>query len=84
MDSAIIGVATVEVKSAWWSKINWTQFVAFASSMLTVFLGSTYAIPPEIQVQIIAAIQGAQALATWVMKTWFTPTVTPQSIQKGT
>ena len=51
------------------SKINWTQIVAFAASLLTIF---GLDLSPELQVAIVAAIQGIAGLLTIVWRTWFT------------
>ena len=69
----------VSVKSAWLSKINWTQAVGMAATALALASGNKYQLPMDTQVEIVAGIQGIQAAATWVIKTWFTPTVTPAS-----
>jgi hypothetical protein len=74
-----MATATVEVKSAWFSKVNWTQALALAASVLVIF---GINIPPEVQAEVVAGIQAAQAIITWVIKTWFTPTVTPASVGK--
>lgn len=72
----------VEVKSAWTSKINWTQAVGVAASVLTVVTGSKFNIPADQQLVIVGIIQGVQSLVTWVVKTWFTNTVTAASTAK--
>jgi uncharacterized membrane protein len=64
----------VDTKSAWLSKINWTQLVSVAASLLVVF---GLSIPAEQQAEIVALIQAIQGLATWIMRTWFTSTITP-------
>lgn len=74
-----MATATVEVKSAWFSKINWTQALALAASVLVIFGVN---IPPEVQAEAVAGIQAAQAIVTWVIKTWFTASVTPASVGK--
>lgn len=51
------------------SKINITQIVSFVATILVVF---NIDLPSEIQVQIVAVIQGSQAIITWVLRTWFT------------
>jgi len=73
----ITTVAQVEVQSAWASKINWTQGVGLAASILAVVSGHKYEIPVETQLSLVAGIQGAQAVATWIIKTWFNKTITP-------
>lgn len=70
---------TVSVQSAWWSKINWTQGVSLLSTVLTLTLGAAYSIPADTQLAIVASIQGVTNVATWVMKTFFTTTITPSS-----
>lgn len=67
----------VTVKSAWSSKINWTQGVALLA-MLGTFFG--FDLDTETQGEILAGIIGVQAAVTWVLKTWFTSTVTPDSV----
>jgi hypothetical protein len=66
----------VETKSAWLSKINWTQAVGIAASLLVFATGGQIDIPLETQTEIVVAIQALQGVATWVFKTWFTPTIT--------
>ena len=72
-------IAEVEVKSAFLSKINWTQLISVLASLLVVF-GVDF--PPELQAHIAAAITAISAIVTVVMKTWFTTTVTPSSAAK--
>ena len=69
----------VDVRSAWLSKINWTQAVSFAAMLLTLF-GIT--LPPEVQAQILAGIVAANGVVTWVLRTFFTHTVTPAMVGK--
>jgi len=70
-------VAQVDVKSAWLSKINWTQAIGILASVITVVSGNKYEIPVSTQLDIVAAIQGIQGVASWVFKTWFSKTITP-------
>ena len=69
----------VETKSAWLSKINWTQAVAIGSSLLVLTTGGKVDIPIEQQAQIVVGITVVQGLVTWALKTFFTPTITPAS-----
>ena len=69
--------ARVEVKSSWASKINWTQAVAMAASVGVIF---GVDVPPEQQVALVGVIQGAQSVATWVLRTWFNKSVSPASL----
>jgi hypothetical protein len=75
-------VTVVDIKSAWLSKINWTQAIGIGASALVFVTGGKINIPADVQLQIVAAIQAAQAVATWVIKTWFTSTVTAASVGK--
>jgi len=70
-------VAQVDVQSAWLSKINWTQAVAIAASLLVFMTGGKINIPVETQVGIVTAIQAMSGVITWVLKTFFTSTITP-------
>lgn len=71
---------TVSVKPASESKINWTQFVSMGAMLLTYF---GLPLSPEQQAGIIMTIGVVGDLFTWIMKTWFTSTVTPQSVGKA-
>ena len=59
----------METKSAWLSKINWTQGVAFLTMMLTVF---GIEVPDDVKIQIVTGITATTSIATWVFRTWFT------------
>jgi hypothetical protein len=72
--------AVVEVRSGWASKINWTQVVAAAAAVATVF---GLNLSPENQAHIVAAISVAQALATIVLKTYYTSTITPSAAARA-
>jgi hypothetical protein len=71
---------TVPVKSAWYSKINWTQAVGIVATVIAVVTSNRVQIDPATQVSIVATIQGIVAVATWVQRTWFTTAVTPASV----
>lgn len=70
---------TVDVKSAWLSKINWAQAIGVVASVAAVF---GFDLSPALQVQVVAAIQGIVAVVTWALKTFGTTTVTPSSAAK--
>ena len=70
-------VAQVDVQSAWLSRINWTQAIGILASVITVVSGNKYSIPAETQLAIVATIQGVQGVVSWVLKTFFTKTITP-------
>lgn len=72
-----MATATVPVKSAWASKINWTQAAAAAVAVL-VSLGVP--IDDQTKTDILTAVVVVQSAATWIIKTWFTPTVTAASV----
>lgn len=67
----------VPTKSAWLSKINWTQGIA-ALAMVLTFFGLD--LDAKTQAEILAGIVGVQSVVTWLMKTFFTSTVTPSSL----
>ncbi len=67
----------VEVKSAWFSKINWTQVVA----VLAAWLGAKgISLDAETQVQVVLAVQGLQSAVTWAFRTFFNRSVSPASL----
>lgn len=70
------------VRTAWLSKINWTQAIGVGSSLIVLAFGKQYEIPSEQQVQLVAAIQAGQAFLTWAFRTWFTTSLTPGSVGK--
>jgi hypothetical protein len=72
---------TVDLKSTFLSKINWSQVLGAVASMLVLSSGGKLNISPEMQASIITAIQGVVALYTVVVKTFFTPTITHLSAQ---
>ena len=65
-----------KLQSAYASKINWTQAVAFAAMMMTMF---GIDLPPELQASIVSGIVAVSSVVTWIMRTWFTTTITPAS-----
>lgn len=77
-----ITTATVDVKSAWLSQVNWTQAVGIGASVLVVATGGKINIPLTQQLEIVAAIQALQGLATWALKTFSHPSVTPSQAAK--
>jgi hypothetical protein len=63
----------VTVKSAWLSKINWTQAVGLLAAGLTFF---GFNLPAETQASILAGIAGITAAVTWFFRTFKNNTVT--------
>jgi hypothetical protein len=68
----------VPVKTAWASKINWTQAVSLAATLLAL---KGINLDTDTQVAVVATIQGATAVVTWVLRTWFNGTVSPASLR---
>lgn len=68
---------TVETKSAWVSKINWLQILGAIVSLATT---NVLGLDDATQAKVLAATTLAQSLGTVVLKTWFTNTITPQSM----
>lgn len=58
-----------ETKSALASKINWTQIVALAAMVLSLW---GFDLTPHEQAEIAGAIIAVQAAATIVLRTFFT------------
>lgn len=69
------GVATVPVKSAWYSKINWTQVVAVVASVGAFFGLDT---SEEVKAQVVLAIQAVGSAITLILRTYFNRSVTPE------
>lgn len=69
----------VAVKSAWWSKINWTAAISVLASVGVVF---GLHIPPEDQARIVLTINAISGVATVILRTWFTTSVTPSVADK--
>jgi hypothetical protein len=67
----------METKTAWFSKINWTQAVSFLA-MIIAFFG--FDLPAEQQAEIVAAILAVTNVVTWIIRTWFTDTLTDASV----
>lgn len=66
---------TVVAKSAWASKINWTQAVAILASIGAYF---GLDLDAQTQAEILAAIPIVQGLVTWVLRTFFNNSVSPE------
>lgn len=69
--------ARVEIKSAWFSKINWTQAVAMAASVGVIF---GVDLDAKTQLALVGMIQSGQTVATWLFRTWFNRSVSPASL----
>lgn len=73
--------ATVDVRSAWASKINWTQAVGIGASILVVVTGGKVSLGLAEQLEIVTLIQSVVALITWALKTFSKPTATPTQVR---
>ena len=63
-----------DIKSAWKSKINWTQVVGFVSMVAAI---KGFEIPQDVQENIVIGIAALWGASTWIWKTYFTNTITP-------
>lgn len=50
------------------SKVNWTQAVAFIAMLLTLF---GIDMPDNVKLEAVALIQAAQSIITWLLHTYF-------------
>jgi hypothetical protein len=72
--------ATVPVTSGWTSKVNWTQAVAGAAMLITVSTGGKLNLTAEQQAAIVTVIGLVSQLATFILHTWFSPSVKAASL----
>ena len=72
-------VVQVEVKSTWYSKINWTAMVGPAVS-IAAFFGLN--LSADDLAKVVIGVQAVQSIVTMIWKTFFTTTVTPSSAAK--
>ncbi len=75
------GVAVVPVKSGWASKINWTQVAGPGASTIAVLLGFFgLNLTADQIIGLVMAIQTVQSVVTWVIRQWFTSSVTASAM----
>ncbi len=74
-----MNTAVVPVKSAWASKTNWTQAIAVIAMILSFF---GFDLDVATQTAILAGIIGVQATITWILRTFFTDSITPSVAAK--
>ena len=67
----------VPIKSAWVSKINVTQAVTLVSVLLATF---GINMPEDVRVGILTIIGAVGPIVTWVLRTWYTKSVTKSSV----
>ena len=73
--------ATVPVKSAWWSKINWLQVTGMVlAGVIALVSGPALGLQPDVQVKVLGILNLIQSISTIVIKTYFTPTVISNSL----
>ncbi len=79
--------AIVLIESAWLSKINWAAIVSLVAAILSVW---GVAFPPEAQdavLKLIYAVSNAITvlgpIAVMIFRTFFSKTVTPQSVSNA-
>lgn len=69
----------IKAKSAWVSKINWTQAVAMLAMALSFF---GFDLDAKTQADVLAAIIAMQGIVTWVLRTFFNNSVSPEMAGK--
>jgi hypothetical protein len=79
-----MNTVTVPVTSSWASKINWTQAVSALAMLLAWYSGGKISMTADQQVALVTSIGVITNIVTWVLRTWFTKTVTPSSIPAAT
>ena len=72
--------ATVPIKSAALSKINWTQAVAMFSMALALFTGNKMQMTAEQQSAMVITITFLQSLLTAILRTYYNGSVSPSSL----
>ncbi len=72
-------VDDVEVKSGWWSKINWAQILSVVATVLTAF---GYVVPPDLIPAAVVVINGVTAFATIIFREFFTTKLTWGSVKE--
>ena len=77
-------IVRVVVESAWWSRINWAQAVAWICSSLSVWTAGKFNVDLQVQIYIVLTIQGIGGLMTiWFRRTTTTITPTAAEMLKG-
>lgn len=74
-------IAIVPVKSGWASKISWMQVAGPAASTIAIFLSFFgLKLTPDQIIGVVMAIQTIQSIVTWIIRQWFTSSVTAASM----
>ena len=79
--SLMAETVTVPVKSAWASKVNWTQVIAGVATFATALISAAN-LPAAQAAALTAAVAGAGQFVTIILRTFFTTAVTPSSATK--
>lgn len=69
----------VEVKSAWFSKIN---IVSAVSALVALATALGIAVPQEWVDSVMKLVAVVAPVLTLILRTWFTTTITPASAKK--
>lgn len=69
----------MDIKSAWLSKINWTVAATVLFNLL-MFFGID--VPADVEAAILSVGNSVGLILVWVLRTWFTKTVTPSVAKK--
>jgi hypothetical protein len=80
----IVPAATVIVQSSWWSKINWTAAVTGSAMLLVWLSGGQLNLTPDQISSVVTTIGVVGSIVTWLLRTFFTNTVTPASVTPTT
>lgn len=70
---------TVPVKSAWASKVNWLQLISLLATFLTGIIG-IFNLDPMTTAKLTALVAMIGQMATLIVRTFFTTSVTSQSM----
>jgi hypothetical protein len=73
--------ATVPVKSAMTSKVNWLQVISALATVATAIISAANLSAAQ-AAEYTAAVAGIGQIATIIVKTFFTTTITPSSAAK--
>lgn len=74
-----VATEVVKVKSSWVSKINWTMAIGVVFNTFALF---GLDVPDDVRTQIMGLGSSALFVLGWVLKTFFTTTITPASVKK--
>lgn len=67
------------VKSAWLSKLNWTMAAGLLFNLFSFF---GLQVPSDVKEAIFVVGNGVVLIVAWIIRTWFTTSITPASAKK--